>query len=1329
MKVSQTPSDVQVVPLSSPHTNNMPLLSPPRQPPAIEFSIVELILQCAKLQSKDLAKFLKRLLEPNNSSKNSKEYREQAQTLVENIMSLLLRASSRDHDTLLKILPSVILLHASVRDEIFRHVLSSSSNSSSNSSNSSTTTANSLASLLNTGGSSNLLRESLFLTFEQRPSVVYQKCAENIELSGPVRSATLLLLGRMVLKYRRHARRISETGAWPALISVLRTERDHSVMTIALWVIVLLLPHVAGVLPEVLIDMLYILKRCLTSFGKGGLVRHHSLGAGGGGGGGSAFTTPTIPSPQPSSPSTPSEPSEPSSRSPGYNVQSKEGTPPFVSTTAESFSTATTSPGETQREHEEWRGTSSPLSPLRQSPRSDLVSPASSTRNHTDFETVSSNAIVAAAMEPYISSLFRFMYALFPHETLTFLQAECSANSHLKLILERRLHWMRFHPALLQPQSEKQMSAKEWVSHSPEELLGFADEFAIRSSELKPVVFGESGANLLHQISATSDASIASLASLASLTNDETAVGAMAAAAATVTSETAAATTTTTTTTTSSTTASTTIDSSQFLHPLPVPIVSPSQKMSNPLFVTNTIEHDVSTKSDGESTSAPLGSLTTKAGSFGEHRRSAFTTVISGNDGNDNVASKQETPSTIASIAAIPESAAGLLTPPKIDRIAAAVSPTVLTDHLVQLQHRQFNTKQGNVTLLSNELLYERYLRDHVEWKLRKMRRKMHSQSVQVKESSILRKQLRAQMRVTGDLQAAIAKEREQAKGYKQGHKKWSADMRVKVMRQREEYLQVVERNVELQNSVIHLRETITQLEGGLSATHTQLFQLNGVRGLYDQADKGRSDAEQRIAHLRREMYELRQHNREVIHVTVSKAVKCRDEIITKLSADLEKSLALLHNEQIGYQQKLEGVQAEVQKKVKGKEKVQEQEQEQRQEQLSSTVPRWLQAARSAQYSGSLHGDSSAADHVTNQEEDQAPTLSLERVREQLGMPNIIVRLQELIFQSFESQRNSGTSKSPKVPPLSQLKAQLVNEFGTSMYQDQRKRVEIELETAMSVDPSLYGIATFHTASSVKQTNKKDGVRVVLQHIDSKLESERGHQLIVERAAFSDDIQTLTAQVLKLEELLSETRAAAKNRSQELERRSMSMRQVNIALERRLMLAMQENENMKFQAAASNAVQNQNTTKSPAAHVRSPSSPPSMNASTHAVSPVPRLFGRASNLSSQWAASPKRNRQADSRSSNGIRSGRRNVSTAVLNGRSPSRLRSGGVNKVNGGGGSSGGSSSGGSSGSSGSSSKKGGGDGGAFDAVGSPDGLGRRMSDIVFNSLKRNRSTPHNTN
>ena len=118
----------------------------------------------------------------------------------------------------------------------------------------------------------------------------------------------------------------------------------------------------------------------------------------------------------------------------------------------------------------------------------------------------------------------------------------------------------------------------------------------------------------------------------------------------------------------------------------------------------------------------------------------------------------------LASIAAFPESAAGLFTPPKIDRIATAISPTVLTDHLVELQRRQSkNVQQGDVVLLSNELLYERYLREQQEWKLRSMRRRMHSQSVQVKESSILRKQLRAQMRITGDLQAAIAKEREQA--------------------------------------------------------------------------------------------------------------------------------------------------------------------------------------------------------------------------------------------------------------------------------------------------------------------------------------------------------------------------------------------------------------------------------------------------------------------------------------------------------------------------------------------------------------------------------------
>ena len=97
--------------------------------------------------------------------------------------------------------------------------------------------------------------------------------------------------------------------------------------------------------------------------------------------------------------------------------------------------------------------------------------------NGTDAFT----AAAMAAMEPYVSSLFRFVYALFPHETLTFLQAECSANPYLTSVLERRFHWMRFHPALLQPQPE-QLNNKKWASHSPEELLGFADELAIRSS-------------------------------------------------------------------------------------------------------------------------------------------------------------------------------------------------------------------------------------------------------------------------------------------------------------------------------------------------------------------------------------------------------------------------------------------------------------------------------------------------------------------------------------------------------------------------------------------------------------------------------------------------------------------------------------------------------------------------------------------------------------------------------------------------------------------------------------------------------------------------------
>ena len=1347
-------------PTPTPTSPDSSTLSPSLSPKYYGVNPSEINRLCNKLKSKDLGKQLKRLHEPNVLLPKTKEQRETAQSVLEVTMSLLLKAPSRDTDTLLEVLPSFILSHGAFRDEVFSHVLGGSNTNHHHHHNNN----KSLADLLNTTGTNNVLRESIFLTFEERPSVVYQKFSEYIDRSGPTRSAALLLLGRMMLKYRRHARRITETGAWPALISVLRTERDPAVMTIALWVIVLLLPHVAGVLPEVLIDVLYILKRCLTSFGRvvqGGrsssTLGEHSL------------TSPSSSSPSLSSPSTPaSEFNTYGAHNGTHNSTahsttrntSKEITPPFSNATTP---TATMSPTSTTATSPASASIStlspinvrtsnimSPLSPT--SPKSNQTqSPVngimSSPRNSGDSSGASAEELaVAAAMEPYVSSLFRFMYALFPHETLTFLQAECSANVHLTSILERRLHWMRFHPALLQPQSNE-TNIKKWLSHSPEELLGFADELAIRSSsllsEFKPLVSNKSkettskeSSNHLRGASLTSIASVASVASVASIGSDASL------------------------TSLSSDEIVEAVDAVEGIslstlapvvnitvHPLPVPLPVPVS------FPVENVEIRKSNVDSIESTSIPIGSLTTKAGSFNEPRRSAFTSVGSGSSGSSGNGSLTGSPngkngnrmygtskltrstvhriptvvikhppapatsSTIASIAAFPESAAGLFTPPKIDRIATAISPTVLTDHLVELQRRQSkNVQQGDVVLLSNELLYERYLREQQEWKLRSMRRRMHSQSVQVKESSILRKQLRAQMRITGDLQAAIAKEREQAKGYKQGHKKWSADMRIKVMRQREEYLQVVERNVELQNSVNHLNETITQLEGNLSATHTQLFQLNGVRNLYDQASKGRSDAEQRIAQLRKEHYELQQLHRSRIYTTVSEAIKCRDQIIAKLSIDLEKSLDILQKK----------------KQLKQSKQLEQGPDQKENETTMSGMPRWLQAARSAQQVGSLYGDQSIATNSTNPLNQTEETVSsYNRVRDQMGIPNIIVRLQKLIIESLETQRNNGIGSNPKIPSLQQLKTQLIDEFGAPMYHGYLAKLESEMAVAISVDPSLYSLTKFHIETKNENNTRRDGsdgsgesggssggAHAILQTTDTELKKSQEIELSIERAASNDIIDALTAKMNKLDELLSKTRESAKTRSQGLERRCMSMRQVNVALERRLMLAMQENENMKLDAESSansepleraEGEQTESSDRSTTTPRRGSKSSliqsnrkSSSKGSSSVIantkdskihrtsSPPPRLFGRASNLS-QWAlSSPKRSRNGNGNGNvSPVRNGRNSISAS----RNGSPLKKNVVaNNVN-----------------------------GSSDAgVVKTDPLSRRMSDIITRNLNR---------
>ena len=193
----------------------------------VDISNAELARLCSKLSGKELGRYFKRLRDPQVISPKNNEHKEQAAVLLNNIMKVLLRPTSpQDRDVLLEVLPLLMLAHDGLRFRVFDWVLTSSNTSNSNSSSRNTNSIN----LLHASGTNNVLHESIVLTFEQRPSIVYHRLSDYIEHPGAPRSTTLLVLGRLVLKYRRHARRITETGAWPALISVLRTENEKSVM-------------------------------------------------------------------------------------------------------------------------------------------------------------------------------------------------------------------------------------------------------------------------------------------------------------------------------------------------------------------------------------------------------------------------------------------------------------------------------------------------------------------------------------------------------------------------------------------------------------------------------------------------------------------------------------------------------------------------------------------------------------------------------------------------------------------------------------------------------------------------------------------------------------------------------------------------------------------------------------------------------------------------------------------------------------------------------------------------------------------------------------------
>jgi len=236
--------------------------------------------------------------------------------------------------------------------------------------------------------------------------------------------------------------------------------------------------------------------------------------------------------------------------------------------------------------------------------------------------------------------------------------------------------------------------------------------------------------------------------------------------------------------------------------------------------------------------------------------------------------------------------------------------------------------------------------------------------------------------------------------------------------------------------------------------------------------------------------------------------------------------------------------------------------------------------------------------------------------------------------------------------------------------------------------------------------------RAQIERVERSQKVDSNHVVLLR-----ENIHMLESRVSKMDELLCSTREMSKHRTQELERKCMSMRQVNVALERRLVLSMQENENMKIKydegyattaaiprrrgdgrggrnASTPARTPTRTPTRTPA---RTPArrnevSPPATPSSTSSVdaSPSSRLFGRASNLSSSRWASPARRGGGNAtardpmvaRERNNLGSGGRSV-------RHPSPGSNGrGVSTPN----------------------SRGGGN------------LGRRMSEIVFGALKKNR-------
>ena len=89
-----------------------------------------------------------------------------------------------------------------------------------------------------------------------------------------------------------------------------------------------------------------------------------------------------------------------------------------------------------------------------------------------------------------------------------------------------------------------------------------------------------------------------------------------------------------------------------------------------------------------------------------------------------------------------------------------------------------------------------------------------------------------------------------------------------------------------------------------------------------------------------------------------------------------------------------------------------------------------------------------------------------------MGIPNIIVRLQKLIIESLETQRNNSIGSNPKIPSLQQLKTQLIDEFGAPMYHGYLASFQLmALHNVFQLIVSFDSIISSSFARSVNRSN------------------------------------------------------------------------------------------------------------------------------------------------------------------------------------------------------------------------------------------------------------------